>query len=111
MKSQDARPDSIVITGPEKEVKGINQTLNKVLGATSVVVVIFIVVAAMHEKAIGNAILDNNNDTYVRVPVWERGNYDYITNQDYGSVMEFGEYEVLETDNEWNSTHVFVEYE
>ena len=31
MKSQDARPDSIVITGPEKEVKDINQTLNKVL--------------------------------------------------------------------------------
>ena len=111
MKSQDARPDSIVITGPEKEVKGINQTLNKVLGATSVVVVIFIVIAAMHEKAIGNAILDNNNDTYVRVPVWERGDYDYITNEDYGYVMEFGEYEILETDNEWNSTHVYVEYE
>ena len=111
MKSQDARPDSIVITGPEKEVKGINQTLNKVLGATSVLLVIFIVVAAMHEKAIGNAILDNNNDNYVRVPVWERGNYDYITNEDYGYVMEFGEYEVLETDNEWNSTHHFVNFE
>ena len=25
--------------------------------------------------------------------------------------MEFGPYEILETQNEWDSTHVFVEYE
>ena len=25
--------------------------------------------------------------------------------------MEFGKFELVETANEWNSTHVFVEYE
>ncbi|MAK04537.1 MAG: hypothetical protein CMA03_01450, partial [Euryarchaeota archaeon] len=111
MKSQKSKPESVVIATPVAETAGINQTLNKVLGATSVIVVIFIVIAATHGEAISNGIIENNDDSFVRVPVWERGNFDFITNENYSYVMEFGEYEVLETSNEWNSTHVFVEYE
>ena len=111
MKSQKSKPESVVIATPVAEAAGINQTLNKVLGATSVIVVIFIVIAAIHGEAISNGIIENNDDSFVRVPVWERGNFDFITNENYSYVMEFGEYEVLETSNEWNSTHVFVEYE
>ena len=111
MKSQKSKPESVVIATPVAEAAGINQTLNKVLGATSVIVVIFIVIAATHGEAISNGIIENNDDSFVRVPVWERGNLDFITNENYSYVMEFGEYEVLETSNEWNSTHVFVEYE
>ena len=44
----------------------------------------------------------------MRVPVWERGNLNYITDQDNGFVMEFGPYELLETENEWDSTHVLL---
>ena len=42
-------------------------------------------------------------DRGVRVPVWERGGQDYITNLTNGFVLETGDYEVLETENEWNS--------
>ena len=47
---------------------------------------------------------------YERVPVWERGNWPYITNGSYSHVMEFGPYSLSATDNEWNSTHQFVEF-
>ena len=48
---------------------------------------------------------------YERVPVWERSEWPYSTDQSYSFVMEYGEYGVLETDNEWNSTHHFVEFD
>ena len=41
----------------------------------------------------------------------ERGYLDYITNESNGYVLEKGSFEIFETENEWNSTHVFVEYE
>ena len=49
--------------------------------------------------------------TYERVPVWERSEWPYITNESHSLVMEFGEYGILETDNEWNSTHHFVNFD
>ena len=48
---------------------------------------------------------------YDRVPVWERSEWPYITSQSYSQVMEFGEYEILGTDNEWGSTHHFVSFD
>ena len=48
---------------------------------------------------------------YERVPVWERSEWPYITNKSHSFVMEFGEYGILETDNEWNSTHHFVNFD
>ena len=48
---------------------------------------------------------------YERVPVWERSEWPYLTNYSNGFVMEYGEYDLLETDNEWGSTHYFVEFD
>ena len=45
-----------------------------------------------------------------RVPVWEREMLDFETSGDFGIAIETGPYTVLSTDNEWNSTHHFVEY-
>ena len=47
---------------------------------------------------------------YDRVPVWERSEWPYITDQGNGFVMEYGEYQILDTENEWNSTHHFVNF-
>ena len=58
-------------------------------------------------------VVDGINDEregYERVPVWERSDWPYITNQSHSYVMEYGEYTVLETENEWNSTHHFVNF-
>ena len=54
---------------------------------------------------------DNTANSSIRVPVWERGSLDYLTTGDNGYVMEQGTYQQLETANEWNSTHVFVDFE
>ena len=48
---------------------------------------------------------------YERVPVWERSEWPYLTNYSNGFVMEYGEYDLLETENEWGSTHYFVEFD
>ena len=87
--------------------------LNGLAGATVAVSLAFLMLAIAYGDLAGTKFsgVDDSKDYGVRVPVWERGYLDYITDQDNGFVMEFGEYEVLETSNEWNSTHVFVEYE
>lgn len=87
--------------------------LNGLAGATVAVSLAFLMLAITYGDLAGTKFsgVDDSEDYGVRVPVWERGYLDYITDQDNGFVMEFGEYEVLETSNEWNSTHVFVEYE
>ena len=48
---------------------------------------------------------------YERVPVWERSEWPYLTNYSNGFVMEYGDYDLLETENEWGSTHYFVEFD
>ena len=85
--------------------------LNGVLGASIAVSIIFIVIAVAFGEAISTAVVEDEVNSEIRVPIWERGNLDYITNTDYGYVMEEGPYSILETANEWNSTHVFVEYD
>ena len=47
---------------------------------------------------------------YERVPVWERADWPYITNGSHGFVMEHGPYSPSTTENEWNSTHAFVDF-
>ena len=46
-----------------------------------------------------------------RVPVWARSQLPYDTTQAYSFVLEQGQYELLETGNEFNSEHVYVEYD
>jgi len=55
--------------------------------------------------------IKDDQETYDRVPVWERSDWPYITNQSYSYVMELGGYTILETDNDWNSTHHFVNFD
>ena len=84
--------------------------LNGVAGVTIAVAIVFLflgITLGEVVKSDGASEIDRG----VRVPVWERGGQDYITNLTNGFVLETGDYEVLETENEWNSTHVFVEYE
>ena len=46
-----------------------------------------------------------------RVPVWARSQLPYDTTQAYSFVLQQGKYELLETDNQFNSEHVYVEYD
>ena len=85
--------------------------LNGLAAATVAVAIVFLFLGISYAEVIKSDLNSDSEDRGIRVPVWERGNLDYITNQDNGSVMEFGKFELVETANEWNSTHVFVEYE
>ena len=49
-----------------------------------------------------------NYDTYVSV--WARNQLNYDTEQAYSFVLEQGPYELLETDNEFDSVHVMIPY-
>ena len=53
--------------------------------------------------------VDNSNTEYT--PLWDRYKKNYQTDLENGTILEKGPYSLLETANEWNSTHVFVEYE
>ena len=85
--------------------------LNGLAAATVAVAIVFLFLGISYDEVIKSDLNSDSEDRGIRVPVWERGNLEYITNQDNGSVMEFGKFELVETANEWNSTHVFVEYE
>ena len=42
----------------------------------------------------------------MRVPVWARSQLEYDTSQPYSFVLNQGTYQLLETDNEFDSVHV-----
>ena len=85
--------------------------LNGLAGTTVAVAIVFLMLGVSLGEIADNVNSESGEENGVRVPVWERGNLNYITDQNYSYVMEFGPYEILETQNEWDSTHVFVEYE
>jgi len=85
--------------------------LNGVAGVTVAVAIVFLILGISYGEMAKPDDSSGSQDRGVRVPVWERGNLDYITNETNGFVLEKGDFKVLETENEWNSTHVFVEYE
>ena len=71
---------------------------------------VFLFLGAIYGEAIVNLLDENESENGVRVPVWERYLQPYETDGEHGIALEVGEYEILPTDNEWNSTHYFVEY-
>ena len=80
--------------------------------ATFAFAVVFVLMSMIFSPFAEN--IDDSGTTSnssIRVPVWERGSLDYVTTGDNGYVMEEGTYQQLETANEWNSTHVFVDFE
>ena len=90
--------------------KDFSNSFNAVLGATVAVCIVFLIIAANS----GNSLSSNINDSDAvgeNIPVWERYTQDYETDTDNGSVLERGPYKLLETANQWNSTHHFVEYD
>mgnify|MGYP002858573684 FL=1 len=93
------------------DAKRDGNLLNGLVGTTIAVAIVFLILGINIGKVIESQSSTSREYDGIRVPVWERGNLNYVTDQDWGVVMEFGPYELRETDNEWNSEHVFVEYE
>ena len=93
------------------DVKRETNILNGLAGTTVAVAIVFLMLGISYGEIVDESTSDSSENNGVRVPVWERGSLNYITDQNNGYVMEFGQYEIHETQNEWNSTHVFVEYE
>ncbi len=84
---------------------------NTVLGATLAVSLTFLFLSAVFGDAIVEAMDGQSQQDGIRVPVWERYTLPYQTDGDFGVALEVGPYDILPTENEWNSTHTFVEYE
>ena len=97
-----------------KEVqRSDNQSFNTVLGSTIAVCIVFLFVSAVFGEYFKNMTSNGTSDNGLEdenVPIWERYLEDYVVDTDFGYVMEEGPFEILETANEWNSTHYFVEY-
>ena len=97
-----------------KEVqRSHNQSFNAVLGSTIAVCIVFLFVSAVFGEYFKNMSSNGTSDNGLEnenVPIWERYLEDYVVDTDFGYVMEEGPFEILETANEWNSTHHFVEY-
>ena len=73
--------------------------------------IVFLFLSANFGNAVTQITGENDSSNGEYVPLWKRYLQDYSTDGPHGYVLENGTYEVLETANEWNSTHHFVEYE
>ena len=87
-----------------------SRELNLVLSSTVTVALVFLFVSAVFGEALLETIEDEEQQSSVRVPVWERFTQPYATDGEFGVALEVGPYQLLPTENEWNSTHHFVEY-
>ncbi|MGB0727785.1 MAG: CocE/NonD family hydrolase [Candidatus Poseidoniaceae archaeon] len=93
------------------EKQGLNRlSTGAILGSTIAVSIVVIFLAMIASPLVEEGV-QGNASSELRVPVWERAGLPYDVTSDFGSVLEFGPYTPLATQNEWNSTHVFVEYE
>ncbi|MDA7464256.1 CocE/NonD family hydrolase [Candidatus Poseidonia alphae] len=81
-----------------------------VFGATIAISLAFLFAGALFVDTVMEGLVDEEPAYNGRVPVWEREMLDFETSGDFGIAIETGPYAVLSTDNEWNSTHHFVEY-
>jgi predicted acyl esterase len=87
-----------------------SREFNLVLGSTLAVALVFLFISAVFGETVMDMIADEEAESGMRVPVWERSTMPYETNGEFGVALEVGPYEILATDNEWNSTHHFVQY-
>lgn len=99
----------------EVEIKDVvsasaTKEFNIVLGSTLAISLVFLFVSAVYGQSFVNLIVEQEADDSLRVPVWERYKLPYETDGEFGVALEVGPYELLPTENEWNSTHYFVEY-
>ena len=87
-----------------------SREFNLVLGSTLAVALVFLFISAVFGEAVMDMIAEEGSESGMRVPVWDRSTMPYETDGEFGVALEVGPYEILATDNEWNSTHHFVEY-
>ena len=72
------------------EVSRDSNLLNTVAGATLVVAIVFLMLGITIGEVINSKFSSADEDYGVRVPVWERGDLNYITNENWSYVMEKG---------------------
>ena len=88
----------------------MTREFNLVISSTIAVALVFLFVSAVYGEALVEIMEEQDQQSGVRVPVWERNTLPYQADGDFSVALEIGPYEMLATDNEWNSTHHFVEY-
>lgn len=106
MSTDDVHPADLV----DSSKSSVSREFNLVFGATLAVSLTFLFVSAVFGDAFVSMLTQDEDANGLRVPVWDRYTLPYETSGDFGVALEVGPYEVLQTDNEWNSTHSFVEY-
>ena len=80
---------------------------NSLSDQTFSIIVSLILVSSAYLILIEEAI---EEEYEMRVPVWARSQFNYDTSQPYSFVLNQGTYELLETDNEFDSVHVMIPY-
>ena len=91
--------------------KDMTNAFNTVLGATIAVCIVFLFISINFDNFLTSVVDDEESSVTEYTPVWDRFNKNYLTDLNNGSILEAGPHSLLATDNEWGSTHHFVEYE
>ena len=88
----------------------VTREFNLVLGGTVALSLVFLVLSMSFSQVFVNEAVQEEETSGVRVDVWDRYKLPYETTGEFGVALEEGPYELLPTENQWNSTHYFVEY-
>ena len=88
----------------------VKREFNIVFGATIAFSLAFLFAGALFVETVMESLVEDDSTYNGRVPVWERELLEFETTGDFGVAIETGPYSLLPTENEWNSTHHFVEY-
>jgi predicted acyl esterase len=105
--SEDDVIEAKLIESPKASV---TKEFNLVIAATFAISLVFLFLSRHLVDFFVEISEDDGDASGLRVEVWERYKLPYETGGDYGVALEVGPYELMPTDNAWNSTHYFVEY-
>ncbi len=105
--SEDDVIEAKLIESPKASV---TKEFNLVIAATFAISLVFLLLSRHVFDLFSEIGDDDEVDNALRVEVWERYKLPYETGGDYGVALEVGPYELMPTENAWNSTHHFVEY-
>ena len=105
--STEVEHDAILLDA-EKDMK---DSFNAVLGATIAMCIGFLFISINFDNFLTSIVDEEDDSVSQYTPVWDRYDDNYQTDLPNGTVLKSGPYSLLETDNEWGSTHYFVEYE
>ena len=94
----------------ESPKASVTKEFNLVIAATFAISLVFLLLSRHVFDLFSEIGDDDEVDNALRVEVWERYKLPYETGGDYGVALEVGPYEIMPTENAWNSTHHFVEY-